>query len=74
VSGQELNLIVQSTRVAGSNFFPMLDGIVVPVKDIVERVRGSGATSVAGRVTYIDSGMRITRTQDGEVFVYLRVP
>jgi hypothetical protein len=74
VSGQDLHLTVQSTRVAGSNVFLMLDDVEVPVKDLFERIRGVGATAVTSRVLYLDSDLRIDEAQEGEVFVYRRLP
>jgi hypothetical protein len=41
-----LALDVQSTRVANSVLGPLLDSVSVPVEQLIEAVRGAGATRV----------------------------
>lgn len=65
-------MVVQRTRVEDSAF-PFLDNVSVPVRTLVERVRGGGATAVRATVTYLDATMRVTQTEDGQLFVYSRV-
>ncbi|KAG2433564.1 hypothetical protein HYH02_012681 [Chlamydomonas schloesseri] len=71
---RNLNVTVQTTRVANSNVLPFVDNVSVPVQEIVEGIRGPGSTRVVVEITYVDSDMRIARTRpDGEIFVYRRV-
>lgn len=72
MDGRQVRLVVESTEVQGS-MFPMLDGFLVPVQDLVERLRGAGATTVTTDVLFVDNNTRVMRTQDGEIFVYGRV-
>ena len=65
-------MVVQKTSVEGSAF-PFLDNVSVPVKTLVERLRGNGATAVRAKVLYLDGRVRVTQTEDGQCFVYLRV-
>ncbi len=69
-----LVVTVESTRVANSNVLPFIDTVSVPVRELVEAVRGPGSTRVNVDITYMDSDLRITRTRpDNEIFVYRRV-
>lgn len=69
-----LVVTVDSTRVANSNVLPFIDNVSVPVRELVEAVRGPGSTRVNVDITYMDSDMRIARTRpDNEIFVYRRV-
>lgn len=60
------------TRVDKSPFAPLLDNVVVPVKELIERVRGEGTTRTAVQVVYLDESMRVMRTPDDHYFVYGR--
>ncbi len=64
LSPTRLGLDVQSTRVANSSFSPFLDGVSVPVEQLVEAVRGPGATRVIYDITYVDDSLRVTRCGD----------
>uniref|UniRef100_A0A7S0WSZ6 Plastid lipid-associated protein/fibrillin conserved domain-containing protein n=1 Tax=Chlamydomonas leiostraca TaxID=1034604 RepID=A0A7S0WSZ6_9CHLO len=70
-----LVLTVENTRVARSNLLPfLLDSVVVPVKDVVEAVRGRGKTAVSADMTFLDGELRVARTRpDGAIFVYRKV-
>lgn len=72
LSPTRLGLDVQSTRVANSSFSPFLDGISVPVEQLVEAVRGAGATRVIYDVTFVDDTLRVTRCDD-QLLVHRRV-
>lgn len=70
----ELTVTVESTKVSNTNLTRFLENVVVPVKNIVEGIRGAGATSVRLKVTYVDDQLRISRTvPDDHVFVYRRL-
>lgn len=72
LSPTRLGLDVQSTRVANSSFSPFLDGISVPVEQLVEAVRGAGATRVMYDVTFVDDTLRVTRCDD-QLLLHRRV-
>jgi hypothetical protein len=63
---------VLDTRVENSSFVRLLDNVVVPVKQLVERVRGEGATRTTVQVVYLDEAIRVMQTPDGHYFVYGR--
>lgn len=67
-----VDVTVQDTRVDNSPFAPLLDNVVVPVKDLIERVRGEGTTRTTVNVVYLDDAMRAMRTPDDHYFVYGR--
>lgn len=70
----KLSVTVVNTRVANANLLPFIDTVTVPVKEIIEAIRGAGSTRVAVEITYVDEDMRVSRTRpDGEIFVYRRV-
>lgn len=71
-SGLAVDVTVLDTRVDNSLFAPLLDNVVVPVKDLIERVRGQGATKTTVEVEYLDEAMRVMRTPDDHYFVYGR--
>lgn len=51
-----------------------LEGIVVPVEQIIDTLRSNdAATDVRAVVTYLDDGLRVTRTDDDSIFVYCKV-
>jgi hypothetical protein len=68
----EAHVTVLDTRVSNSVFAPVLDHLVVPVKELIERVRGEGATQVPASVMYLDDDLRVMRTHDSQFFVYGR--
>lgn len=68
-----LRLAVESTRIEGSNATPFLEGLPVPVERVFGALRGPEAALVVATVTYVDADCRVTRTQDGEAFVYTRL-
>ena len=69
----KLGVTVLNTRVVNS-LLPFIDTVTVPVKDIIEAVRGASSTRVAVEVTYLDDDMRVARTRpDNEIFIYRRV-
>lgn len=69
-----LVVTVQNTRVSDSNVAQFLEGVVVPVQQLIEQIRGSGSTRVEVLVGYVDEDLRVMRTQpDNEVFVYKRL-
>ncbi|KXZ57022.1 hypothetical protein GPECTOR_1g923 [Gonium pectorale] len=71
---RSLIVTVQSTRVTNSNVVPFIDTVTVPVQEVVEAIRGPGATRVTVDITYLDGDLRIARTRpDNEIFVYRRV-
>lgn len=72
LSPTQLGLDVQSTRVANSSFSPFLDGISVPVEQLMESVRGVGVTRVIYDVTYVDDALRVTRCGD-QLLLHRRV-
>jgi hypothetical protein len=63
---------VLNTRVDNSLFAPVLDNVVVPVKDLFERIRGEGTTTTKVAVMYLDEALRVMRTTDDHYFVYGR--
>lgn len=66
-------LTVESTRVANTNVTQFLEGIVVPVEQIIDTIRSNdAATDVRAVVTYVDDSLRVTRTDDDAIFVYCR--
>lgn len=64
LSPTRLALDVHSTRVANSSFSPFLDGVSVPVEQLMEAVRGVGCTRVIYDVTFVDESLRVTRCGD----------
>jgi len=72
-SGQDgYDVTVETTKVENSSVLKFLDGLVeVPVKQIFERIRGSTPT-VSMSTYYLDDTMRISRTRDEHLFVYLK--
>lgn len=73
-SPNRLVVTVESSRVANSNLLPVLDAVTVPVKEVIEAVRGPGATRVTAEVTYLDGDLRVTRTRpDNQIFLYRRL-
>jgi hypothetical protein len=72
LSPTRLGLDVQSTRVANSSFSPFLDGISVPVEQLMEAVRGAGVTRVIYDVTFVDDSLRVTRCGD-QLMVHRRM-
>eukprot|EP00775_Hariotina_reticulata_P009410 gene9410-9574_t len=56
-----LQLTVESTRVTSSTFSPFLDGVAVPVEQLINAIRGEGATQATYTISFIDSNLRITR-------------
>lgn len=72
LSPTKLGLDVQSTRVSNSSFSPFLDGISVPVEQLMEAVRGVGVTRVIYDVTYVDEHLRVTRCGD-QLLLHRRV-
>lgn len=71
-SGLAVDVTVLDTRVDNSPFAPVLDNIVVPVKELIERVRGEGTTKTTVEVVYLDQEVRVMRTPDDHYFVYGR--
>ena len=71
--GNTLLVTVKDTRVEESNLTPFLDQLVVPVKDVLERVRGAGSATVKATIKYLDDDFRVTETEDKEIFVYRRL-
>jgi hypothetical protein len=71
-SGLTVDVTVLDTRVENSVFAQLLDNIVVPVKQLVERARGEGTTRTTVQVLYVDETMRVMQTPDGHYFVYGR--
>lgn len=63
-SPSRLDLQVESTRVAGSSFSPFIDGVAVPVEQIITQLRGEGAAAASYEVTYVDAQLRVTRAGD----------
>ena len=73
MTGNEMTVRVQSTQITGSNLFPFLDQVEVPVREIFERIRGVGSSGVSSQCTFLDDELRVCRTNDGQIFVYRRV-
>eukprot|EP00892_Ulva_mutabilis_P001215 jgi/Ulvmu1/11094/UM070_0009.1 len=71
--GTDFEVTVQDTRVDNSVFSPLLDNVVVPVREMFERVRGVGSTVVDATVLYLDDDFRIVQTIDDQVFMYTRM-
>lgn len=71
--GTDFEVTVQDTRVDNSIFSPLLDNVVVPVRQIFEQLRGAGATIVDATVLYLDDDFRIVQTLDDQVFMYTRL-
>lgn len=66
-------LTIESTRVSNTNVTPFLEGIVVPVEQIIDTIRNNtAATDVTAMVSYLDDNLRVTRTADDAIFVYCR--
>eukprot|EP00878_Enallax_costatus_P042227 GHUV01049400.1.p1 GENE.GHUV01049400.1~~GHUV01049400.1.p1 ORF type:complete len:183 (-),score=29.10 GHUV01049400.1:44-532(-) len=70
--GNQLALTIESTRVTGSTFSPILDNVAVPVEQLVNRVRGEGSTEAVYDITYVDAALRVTRAGD-QLMVHRRV-
>ncbi|KAJ9526279.1 hypothetical protein QJQ45_009750 [Haematococcus lacustris] len=71
----QLLVTVENTKVARSNLLAfVLDQVVVPVKELMEGVRGPGATQVTAQITYLDEELRVTRVQpSNQAFVYRKL-
>ncbi|CAG9466048.1 unnamed protein product [Pedinophyceae sp. YPF-701] len=69
-----LALTVQRTTIEGANFLaPILDGVALPVRSLIEIVRGEGRADVALETDYVDSEIMVCRAvPEGAVFVYQR--
>lgn len=70
--GLTVDVTVRNTRVDNSLFSPVLDSVVVPVQELIERVRGAGSTRTTVEVLYLDDTLRVMRTPDDHYFVYGR--
>jgi hypothetical protein len=69
----QMSLAIESTRVSNSTFSPVLDSITVPVEQIIEALRGAGATRATYSITFCDDTMRVTRADGGQLMVHRRV-
>lgn len=67
-----VSVTVLKTGVQESNVFSFLDAFSVPVKDIIDYVRGEGATTVSFSTIFVDDELRISKTKDGAIFIYTR--
>jgi len=78
MGGGKVRLTVETTEVKDSTwgeipvFGPAFEGVKFPSGDALERVK-PGSSSVDMAVAYVSEEMRVTRNEEGQVFVHVRV-
>ncbi|CAN0153756.1 unnamed protein product [Ascophyllum nodosum] len=73
ISADSFNVAVESTSVKNNNLLTFLDNASVPVERIYSSLRG-GVPESKLSTFYLDEDMRISRTSDEHVFVFVRAP
>lgn len=72
ISSDSFNVAVESTSVTNNNILSFLDNAVeVPVERVFSTIRGEVPETKLSTF-YLDDNMRISRTPDDHVFVYVR--
>ena len=77
VDGVRMAVTVETTTVRqdDASVVPalnFLNGTSVPVEDVMQRVAGGAAPEVYLDTVYLDDELRVSKLEDGSVFVYAR--
>lgn len=78
IDGERLAVVAETTTVRqdDASVLPalnFLNGTTVPVEDAMRQISGGAAPEVYLDVVYLDEEIRVSKLEDGSVFVYQRV-